>query len=174
MIVSYPGNSLENCAKNIEQQLEQRGFEPGLYQTTWREWGAFPENEIEYNSQDCMLAILDALIHQGGIAAWCGDGTSCVQQMIELAYKRRDIWRRRAISAEASFNAKQSEIDRWKSDAEFWRNRFLEIGGKPLCKCHYSQQSIKTVTTNSGTVKACEICSRHWFEKYGEEKKDVV
>jgi hypothetical protein len=119
--------NIEECAKNIEYQLKEKGYEPGSFQVTWREYGQFPESEIEYNSSDCMLAILDALIHQGSVAAWAGDRTSCVQQMIELAYKRRDIWRNRAITAEQNLYNAKSYIDRWKSDAEYWRQKALKL-----------------------------------------------
>lgn len=83
------------CKENIEWRLKDKGFEPGHYQAEWRDFGK--GQEIEYNEADCMLAVLDALIHQGGVAAWAGDGTGCVTQMIEYAYERRDLWRTKAF-----------------------------------------------------------------------------
>jgi len=95
------GDPLKTCADSIRWALDEKGFKPGYYQAEWRDWcNGKTDFDIEYgDGRDCMLAVLDALIHQGGVAAWAGDGTSCVTQMIEFAYKRRDYWRKRALEA---------------------------------------------------------------------------
>lgn len=38
----------------------------------------------------------------------------------------------------------------------------------------HPQFSIKTITTDAGTVYACERCSAHWFRKYGDHESDMV
>ena len=87
---------LETCRKAIEAQLRAKGCEPGWYQAQWR-----GDVAVEtFDSNDCMLAVLDALCNAGSVAAWAGDGTSCVVQMIALAYRDRDYWRSRAWVAE--------------------------------------------------------------------------
>lgn len=120
------GDPLDTCRKAIEAALAAKGYKPGWYQWEWR--NGTPVKEAEYN--DCMLAVLDALINQGSVAAWAGDGTSCVVQMILQAYKERDEWKARAL--------------------------VLENGTKSTCS-HWAE---KLVTTNDSGVYICEICER--------------
>lgn len=72
---------------DVARRVRALGYEPGQLQAKWRtdpppfaataEW--FGEAED---------AVLDALVIEGGIAAWPGDGTSCVMQIIEAFAKR--------------------------------------------------------------------------------------
>jgi hypothetical protein len=162
------GDSIETCANNIAPLLKDKGFEPGTYQFIWRDCGS-PNEDLEYNSYDVMLAILDALIHQDGVAAWSGDGTSCVQQMIEFAYRRRDVWRARAINAENKVSGMQTEVDMWKSNYFSMKNRFAKLNMIEMCLCSFGDKEnrdfVKAITTNNGTVYVCERCSRHWFSE---------
>lgn len=76
----------------------------GHYQAVWRGWrgAGWGSGAMEtFDYQDCMTAVLDALINQGGVVAWEGDGTGCVVQMIATAYEDRDHWKQRALAAEA-------------------------------------------------------------------------
>jgi len=94
----------DHAAKAIQFKLEEKGYQPGHYQAVWRGYGLMSNGQMgwggkaleTYNSPDATLAILDALIHQGGYAIWDGDGVGCVTQMIEVAYKDRDFWRDQA------------------------------------------------------------------------------
>lgn len=54
------------------------GATPGLYQWHWR-----VQPPPQYDAHLAELAIIDALIEQGGCVAWHGDGVGCVAQMIE-------------------------------------------------------------------------------------------
>jgi hypothetical protein len=47
--------------------------------------GRSPKSE-----EECMIAVLEALILQGCVIAWPGDGTSCVAQMIWAMHKRAE------------------------------------------------------------------------------------
>jgi len=94
------GTFLQWCRDQIDQRIKDKGWPPGLYQAIWRGIVGTPDNwywagqPIEkFNRDDCMLAVLDALCNQGSISAWAGDGTECVVQMIELAYKDRDKYK---------------------------------------------------------------------------------
>ena len=85
----------------------QYNHKHGVYQAIWRynlgeDPTVYPLPAMEvFNMRDCETAILDALIHQGGIIAWNGDGVGCVSQMVETAYRERDYWKDRALKAEA-------------------------------------------------------------------------
>lgn len=74
----------------------------GNFQGLYRRGCMFPASgpRDKYDTNECMTAILDALLNQGSMIVWCGDGTSCVEQMIETAYHDRDYWRNRALRAE--------------------------------------------------------------------------
>jgi len=96
-------------SKNFDALFKEKyDYKHGMYQALWRGWNGdcwVADYDIEYNSADCMIAILDALLHQGSVPAWPGDGTSCVEQMIAMAYRRRDYWRQRALEAESKLKA---------------------------------------------------------------------
>ena len=59
-----------------------RGYEPWKLQLKWR------SNPPQvYDSSECLDAILEAL-NMEGVAAWSGDATSCVEQMVRAQAER--------------------------------------------------------------------------------------
>src|SRR5271154_5075395 len=109
------GQPLDELRKQYKAQIEATGWPCGMYQATWRgatgtpdNWGWGGPGVAKFDSNDCMTAVLDALLNQGSIAAWAGDGTSCVVQMIELAYRERDRYR---AALEKIANGKLSDIN---------------------------------------------------------------
>ena len=86
----------------------------GSYQALWR--GFWTKATVDWDPNvddpnfymDITTALLDALINQGGIAAWDGDGLGCASQIVYHAYKRRDYWRDRALKAEKELNSLKS------------------------------------------------------------------
>jgi hypothetical protein len=94
-----------SAKEGLDKSLKDLGFEPGWYQAEWRDFGK--NQEIEFDTVLATRAVLDALINQGGIEAWNGDGVGCVVQMLEYAYKQRDQWRAKA---------KENEEKAWMYD----------------------------------------------------------
>lgn len=88
------------CRKEIKARLERFGFKEKI---VWHEkFGSWTEME-PYSPQwnirqgnppksmdECTLATLEALILQGGIVAWDGDGVSCVAQMVWAQHRRAE------------------------------------------------------------------------------------
>lgn len=65
-------------------RVRQLGFEPNQLQMAYR---AIPPL---YDRKFTEAAIVDALVEQGGIPAWTGDGVGCVAQMIDAHAHRAD------------------------------------------------------------------------------------
>jgi hypothetical protein len=88
-------HTLQLCRKSVITELHSKGFLPAeecksdedvntkCLQWLWRQPGC------RRNPNEIMLAILDALT-QEGIAAWCGDATSCVEQIVRTQYERAE------------------------------------------------------------------------------------
>jgi len=116
---------LNNAAQVIQHRLDEKGYQAGHYQAVWRGYGMMPNGQLgwggkaleTFNGNDATLAILDALIHQGGYSIYDGDGVGCVQQMIEIAYMDRDFWRdqtRRAQQRIQDLEQQVAEFERLK------------------------------------------------------------
>ena len=76
----------EEAKAKSRAELDILGYEPNELQLRFRE-GNFNERLTEF-------AIVDALVEQGGIAAWRGDGVACVAQMIKYHADEADRLRR--------------------------------------------------------------------------------
>lgn len=115
----------EDTRKSLDAQLAAKGFTRGSYQAVYRGMrdGAWTPKAVDkYDSRDAMLAILDALIHQGSITAWPGDGTSCVEQMLALVYAERDTLR---TSLDAAIrDLERSERQRLKLESDCMKAGF--------------------------------------------------
>ena len=73
----YSKSRYDQCLSNLLSELERTGYQPNGLQMKYREK---PAPDIDW--QELEWAVCDALLHQGTIIAWPGDGVSCVAQMI--------------------------------------------------------------------------------------------
>lgn len=137
-------------------------YKKGIYQVVWRNGSV----DLEFDYQKVTTAILDALVYQGGMVAWDGDGVSCVTQMVQAAYQRRDYWRKRALAAEAKPQSRYCQKARctycWKFPCEHANETHEFKSGTTCC----DKPMEKTVTTNAGLVHVCESCSHTRFVPY--------
>jgi len=131
-------SDLDTCRKAIEQRIRDKGFEPGEYQAVWRganfddktkglRW--LEKTQETFNSDDCTLAILDALCNQGSIAAWNGDGVSCVMQMLALVYRERD-------KLKAQLDAGVEDEDWLAEHLRMWKKSGIEAPRNELQSIH--------------------------------------
>lgn len=96
-------------------ETERRGFKEGDLQWLWRNSGCFAR---QYDSGEVNAAICDALTREGQ-TAWNGDGTSCVEQMIQLQWDRAEKAeaevRRLSAVPDATQMVREDNIAEW-----FW------------------------------------------------------
>lgn len=97
---------LDDCRKSAKAALVALGFPTEGY---WDRWRAAPDKLPPFDAWHVECAILDALT-QEGVAAWHGDASGCVTQIVQAQVKR----------AEA---------------AEAERDRLKEVFAE-LCKCN--------------------------------------
>lgn len=71
------------------------------------QWRVDPNRPWDYHA--ATTAVLDALVIQGGIVAWDGDGVGCVVQMIEAQWNR----------AEQAIEKCAQIVDKHKPDTSF-------------------------------------------------------
>ena len=86
--------------ENLRENLARLGFKPGELQWKWRNnpppFPGIPEKfpGPEHDAYIAWLdeagfAILDALVNEGGATAWCGDGSSCAAQIVEMVARMK-------------------------------------------------------------------------------------
>jgi hypothetical protein len=96
-----------------EADTRRHGAEPGLLQWKWRGFdpkNPMPQYDPVIHSYEMETAIIDALVFQGGIDAWPGDGVSCVKQIVDaVAIQAREESKRR-LEISRKFKEK------WQSD----------------------------------------------------------
>lgn len=90
-------NRLRLARENIALRAHAFGFKPDELQGSWR---SKPERPWIHGEVDA--AVLDALITQGHIPAWSGDGVECVVQMIEAQWRRAETYKAQVAEARAS------------------------------------------------------------------------
>lgn len=81
-------NTLESTREELHRQLKQNNLIPNDHQFKWRtNPPKYPyEGTVKEKREwwkHCELAIIDALITQGCITAWPGDGVGCVTQIVK-------------------------------------------------------------------------------------------
>lgn len=70
-----------------KQELIASDIAPNELQMRYRNTSS-PVTKRNSHEQEC--AVIDALVEQGGIAAWHGDGVGCVAQMIDAQMVRAE------------------------------------------------------------------------------------
>ena len=93
----------------LVERLKYLGKQPDELQFKWR-----TQPPEVFDSYEAMTAILDALITQGCVAAWSGDGTSCVEQMLGCLHS---LWRN--AEDRLAINKAITEKD-WKKATEVY------------------------------------------------------
>lgn len=89
----------QDYRKSILDRMSRNGFE---LKAVVNKWGTFTET-LPYSPQwnirqgnapksmeECITATLEALILEGGIEAWDGDGVCCVAQMVWAQHQRAE------------------------------------------------------------------------------------
>ena len=95
-----------NYREMVKADLRRMGFTPSedvteegqqhlVLQWEWRKAGC------RRDPAEIMMAVLDALT-QEGIAAWPGDATSCVEQIVRVQYDRAEKARKDALEDAAA------------------------------------------------------------------------
>jgi hypothetical protein len=77
---------LDDCRKSAKAALIALGFPTEGY---WDRWRAVPEKLPPFDAWHVECAILDALT-QEGVAAWHGDASGCVTQIVQAQAKRAE------------------------------------------------------------------------------------
>ena len=75
----------DELRKQNTERCARYGLKPGELQARWRGLGPGAPISVVNSpafTQEAEHAILDALVEQGGVSAWSGDGTSCVAQIV--------------------------------------------------------------------------------------------
>jgi len=83
---------MQRMRQEFEPKVKAKGYEVGHMQWDWR---VKPPEIVTL--EDAELAVMDALVSQGGYYVWMGDGTSCVAQIVTAQARRADAWRKKAI-----------------------------------------------------------------------------
>ena len=79
---------VDRCRRDANEETKLLGYEPGKLQFEWRTKNPpHPIQTTENWYRLCETAIIDALVNEG-IAAWHGDGVSCVAQIVQAYAKR--------------------------------------------------------------------------------------
>src|SRR5882672_10511286 len=81
----HEASSQEVFKKQLNETLKTMGFEPCKLQAKWRPNGGAPFPS-EFPWRELELALLDALVNEGGATAWSGDGSSCAVQIIHAIW----------------------------------------------------------------------------------------
>ena len=92
------GATLDECRARHRQALKQHCSDvlPGEYQSRWRYDPVATTRDIGLLT----LAVCDALIEQGSVAAWPGDGVACVVQMLDAQMQRAERAERALVLAQ--------------------------------------------------------------------------
>lgn len=90
----YMGPTLRRFRDDLEARLKSAGLPTTGY---WDRWRSSPDKLPPFDYQLVELAILDALT-QEGVAAWCGDASGCVTQIVHAQAKRAEAAEKKADS----------------------------------------------------------------------------
>jgi hypothetical protein len=82
---------LNTARETIKERCQGFQTAPGYLQARWRNVGTLPE---KYDPYEAEAALLDALITEGGIPAWSGDGSSCAEQIVRAVWERGERYRK--------------------------------------------------------------------------------
>lgn len=132
-----------SCAADIalsDERVKQLGFAPRQLQALWRDVKTCrrPKNEI-------LAAVIETLVHEG-VAAWPGDATECVAQMVKAQYGR-------AEAAEAALEKSQQP-------------RFF----KRSCGCRFRITGDEAVLVEVGPGDLCATVMLKYLWKPGQFK----
>lgn len=108
-----PAKQLREAQSVTEERVRSYGVEPRSLQWKWRELDPprFEDRQEWY--QECSAALLDALVNEGGIPAWDGDGLSCAVQIVEAYAKRLADAERRDNAARDLYAKAKQLVDWW-------------------------------------------------------------
>lgn len=91
--------------EQLKLECPQYGCKPGELQWKWRGLASGNTPLPPFNYIEVELAILDALITEGCVPAWRGDGLSCAAQIPEYIYRKQ----------QEKIDSLQKEVDYLKS-----------------------------------------------------------
>lgn len=103
----YSQERYDQCLETKDNALGDMGYASGKLQLKYRE---HPAPDINWDELE--WAVCDALLNEGTIIAWPGDGVSCVAQMINAQHERAITAEHSQVTTKLCLDTKVEQYDK--------------------------------------------------------------